>query len=134
MKKKMFDKKINLILFILLIILIAVTIVAIIIWQLTTKGVQKEVSYDDKITCKNYFESIAINFDLKKVKRDGEDTTLKEEFGITEEEENNILSSKENLRTFLSGSTFEISKQENNIIYIKNDYQTKKIIRLMQNR
>ena len=126
--KKLFEKKINIILIIALLILIVVTIVAIIIWQMTTKPLKEEVSYDDKIICKNYFESIAINLDVKKVKRDGTDTTLKEEFGVSEEEENDILSSKEKLREFLTGSTFEISKQEGNVIYIKNDYQTKKII------
>ena len=126
--KKLFEKKINLILFIVLIILVAVTIVAIIIWQRTVQPLKEEVSYDDKIICKNIFENISIDLDAKKVKRDGNDTTLKDEFGISEEEEENILSSKENLREFLSGSTFEISKQEGNIIYIKNDYQTKKII------
>ena len=98
--KKLFEKKINLILFIVLIILVAVTIVAIIIWQRTVQPLKEEVSYDDKIICKNIFENISIDLDAKKVKRDGNDTTLKDEFGISEEEEENILSSKENLREF----------------------------------
>ena len=126
--KKLFEKKINIVLIIALIILIVVTIVAVIIWKKTTTPLNENISYDDKLTCKNYFESIAINLDVKKAKRDGTDTTLKEEFGISEQEEQNILSSKENLREFFAGSTFEIYKQENNIIYIKNDYQTKRII------
>ena len=131
--KKLFEKKLNIVLIIVLIILIAVTIVAGVIWKKTTAPLKEEVSYDDKLTCKNYFESIAINLDVKKMKRDGIDTTLKEEFGISDEEEKNVLSSKESLREFLAGSTFEISKQENNIIYIKNDYQTKKIILISNN-
>lgn len=126
--KKLFEKKINIVLMVVLLILIAVTIAAIIIWKQTSASLKQDISYDDKLNTKNYFENIAINFDVKKAKRDGIDTTLKEEFGISEEEETYILSSKENLREFLSGSTYEISKQENNIVYIKNEYQTKKIL------
>lgn len=126
--KKLFEKKINIILMIVLLILIVVTIFAIIIWKRTSTSLNQDVSYEDKLNTKNYFENIAINFDVKKAKRDGTDTTLKEEFGITEEEEAYVLSSKENLREFLSGSTYEIARQDNNIVYIKNEYQTKKIL------
>lgn len=126
--KKLFEKKINIVLIVVLLVLIAVTIIAFIIWKQTSASLKKDVSYDDKLNTKNYFENIAINFDVKRTKRDGADTTLKEEFGISEEEEAYILSSKENLREFLSGSTYEIARQDNNIVYIKNDYQTKKII------
>ena len=126
--KKLFEKKVNIVLMVALVLLIVVTVIAIIIWKKTSSSLHQDISYDDKLNTKNYFESIAINFDLKKVKRDGVDTTLKEEFGISEEEEANILNSKENLREFISGSTYEISKQENNILYIKNYYQTKKIL------
>ena len=126
--KKIFDKKINIVLTVVLVLLIVVTIVAIAIWKKTSASLNQDISYEDKLNTKNYFENIAINFDVKKVKRDGADTSLKEEFGISEDEEAEILSSKENLRTFLSGSTYEISRQDNNIVYIKNEYQTKQIL------
>lgn len=130
--KKIFEKKINVILIIALAILVVVTIAAVVIWQVTTKNVKQEISYEDKVNCNNYFENIAINLDLKRVKRDGQDTTLKEEFGISESEENNILSSEVNIREFFQNSSFEVSKKEN-IMYIKNDFQTKKIIVISDN-
>ncbi len=130
--KKIFEKKINVILIIALAILVVVTIAAVVIWQVTTKNVKQEISYEDKVNCNNYFENIAINLDLKRVKRDGQDTTLKEEFGISESEENNILSSEVNIREFFQNSSFEVSKKEN-IMYIKNDFQTKKIIVIADN-
>ena len=89
--KKIFEKKINVILIIALAILVVVTIAAVVIWQVTTKNVKQEISYEDKVNCNNYFENIAINLDLKRVKRDGQDTTLKEEFGISESEADKFL-------------------------------------------
>lgn len=126
--RKIFEKKINIILLGVLVILVVVTIVAVVIWKKNSESLHKDISYEDKLNTKNYFENIAINFDVKKVKRDGTDTTLKEEFGISDEEEINILSSKETLKEFLSGSTYHITKQDNNIVYINNEYQTKKIL------
>ena len=126
--KKLFEKKINIVLMVVLAILIVVTIVAMIIWIKTSASANQEVSLEDKLNSRKYFESLAVNLDVKRVKRDGIDTSLIEMFGISKEDEENILSSRENLIDFFSGSTYEIYRQENNIIYIKNDYQTKKII------
>ena len=126
--KKIFEKKLNIVIVVVVIILLLVSAFAIIIWRKTSASLHQDVSYEDKLNTKNYFENIAINFDVKKVKRDGTDTTLKEEFGISESEEATILSSIDNLREFLSGSTYEIARKENNIVYIKNEYQTKKIL------
>lgn len=126
--KKLFEKKINIVLMVVLAILIVVTIVAMIIWIKTSASANQEVSLEDKLNSRKYFESLAVNLDVKRVKRDGIDISLIEMFGISKEDEENILSSRENLIDFFSGSTYEIYRQENNIIYIKNDYQTKKII------
>lgn len=126
--KKIFKSKVNVILAITLVILIIVTVIALLIWQMTSRTSNGEESLEDKLNSRKYFESLAINLEVKKAKRDGIDTSLMELFGISKEEEERILSSKENLIDFFSGSTYEIYRQENNIIYIKNDYQTKKII------
>ena len=126
--KKMFEKNINKALIIAIIVLVIVTIIAGIIWYVKVRQEKEEISYEDKIICKNYFDEIAINLDLKKVKRDGIDTTFQEEFGISKEDESYILSSKENLQNFFNDSTFEITREEKNIVYIRNLYQTKKII------
>lgn len=131
--KKIFKSKVNIVLVISLIILIVVTIIALLIWQMTSKSSNQEISLEDKLSSRKYFETLAVNLDVKRVKRDGIDTSLVEMFGISKEDEQNILSAKENLMNFFSGSTYEIFRQENNIIYIKNDYQTKKIIVLSPN-
>ena len=86
-----------------------------------------EISYDDGLTCKNYFTEITINLSTTEVKRDEIDSSLREEFGITEEEENIAFSSSEEMRKLLSNSVFDISENGQNFT-IKNLYQTKSII------
>lgn len=86
-----------------------------------------EISYDDGLTCKNYFTQITINIGTKEVKRDEIETSLKEEFNITEEQETLSFSSNDEMRKLLSNSVFEIS-ENGQIFTIKNPYQTKSII------
>ena len=85
------------------------------------------ISYDDGITCKNYFSKITINMETKEVKRDEIDSSLKEEFDITDEAENMAFNSKEEMKKLLSNSVFEITENDK-ILEIKNPYQTKSII------
>ena len=75
---------------------------------------------------KNYFCKITVDFNKKRVKRDNIQTTLIEEFGITEDEEKLAFSSIEEFEKLLKKSVFEFSV-ENQIYTIKNKYQTKKI-------
>ena len=88
---------------------------------------QPEISYDDGITCKNYFTQITINLSNKEVKRDNKETSLKEEFNLSDEEENLAFSSMDEMRKLLSNSVFDIS-ENGQTFTIKNLYQTKSII------
>ena len=88
---------------------------------------QPEISYDDGITCKNYFKQITINLSNKEVKRDNKETSLKEEFNLSDEEENLAFSSMDEMRKLLSNSVFDIS-ENGQTFTIKNLYQTKSII------
>ena len=88
---------------------------------------QPEIYYDDGITCKNYFTQITINLSNKEVKRDNIETSLKEEFNLSDEEENLAFSSMDEMRKLLSNSVFDIS-ENGQTFTIKNLYQTKSII------
>ena len=88
---------------------------------------QPEISYDDGVTCKNYFKQITINLSNNEVKRDNIDTSLKEEFNLSNEEENLAFSSMDEMRKLLSNSVFDIS-ENGQTFTIKNLYQTKSII------
>ena len=88
---------------------------------------QPEISYDDGITCKNYFTQITINLSNKEVKRDNIETSLKEEFNLSDEEENLAFTSMDEMRKLLSNSVFDIS-ENGQTFTIKNLYQTKSII------
>lgn len=88
---------------------------------------QPEISYDDGITCKNYFTQITINLSKKEVKRDNIETSLKEEFNLSDDEENLAFSSMDEMRKLLSNSVFDIS-ENGQTFTIKNLYQTKSII------
>ena len=48
-----------------------------------------EISYDDGLTCKNYFTQITIDIGTKEVKRDNIETSLKEEFYYDDAQINN---------------------------------------------
>ena len=106
-------------------IVIAVILIIIAITFLIIKiNQKKEISYDDGVTCKNYFTKITIDINSKEVKRDEIETTLKEEFNITEEQENQLYSSSDEMRKYLSNSVFNISEKGKNFTN-ENPNQTK---------
>lgn len=107
-------------------ILIIIALAIVIIWLIKLNK-KPDISYDDTLTCNNYFEKITIDLNKRKVKRDSFETTLKDEFNITEEKENLLLSSEEELRNFFADSTFRVDF-EDNLFKITNEFQTKKII------
>ena len=114
--------KVLLIIAILLIIMAIIVTVIYFVWQS-----EEEETYEDKVTANNYFAEITIDLEEKTVERDEEETTLVNEFGVTEEEETTILSSEEELRNFFMDSTFEVQVKDG-VAHITNDYQTKKLI------
>ena len=118
-------KKLNKILLIIALVMIVILIIAIILYINFTR--EEEIIYEDKISAKNYFEEIVVDLETKEVTRDDIDTSWQNEFEISEEQANLLLSSVEEITTFFSGTTFEVGIQEQNV-YIKNPYQTKKII------
>lgn len=101
--------------------------IAICICLIIKLNKKKEISYDDGIVGKNYFKEITIDMKSKTVKRDNKETSLKEEFDISEEQENTAFSSIDEMKNLLSNSVFDITA-ENQKITIKNPYQTKSII------
>ena len=70
---------------------------------------------------------ITINLSNKEVKRDNIETSLKEEFNISDDEENLAFSSMDEMRKLLSNSVFDVS-ENGQTFTIKNLYQTKSII------
>ncbi len=117
---------INKILIIVAIVLVVIAIVSV-ITIIILKNQKQEISYKDTITNKNYFSQITINLNTKEVKRDEEETTMTQEFDISEEKENLILSSREELINFFANSTYEVEFTEETA-KITNKFQTKKII------
>ena len=101
---------------------IVLLIIGIILLIKLSKG--PKISYEDGIVCKNYFTEITIDLKNKKVKRDDIETSLLKEFEITEEQENLGFTSEEEMKNLFSNSTFEINV-ENQVVKIKNPYQTK---------
>lgn len=120
-------KKLNKILLISAIVLVILSIIIGIILYLNAKNKKEQELYEDTVVCNNYFTQITVDFTKKEVKRDNIHTTMQKEFNVTEEQENVILSSQEELQNFLLGTVFEIQIKED-IAYITNKYQTKKII------
>ncbi len=86
-----------------------------------------EISYEDGIIGKNPFIEITIDLANKEVKRDNVDSSLRDEFNITEEQENLAYASVEEMQNLLSNSVFDISIDGQKFT-IKNKYQTKKFI------
>lgn len=84
-----------------------------------------QISYQDKLVCKNYFCEIAIDLNTKQVKRDNIQSSLVEEFGITGDKANSVFSSQEEMQKFLSDSVFDVSL-ENGVFKVKNKFQTKR--------
>ena len=119
-------KKLNKILSITAITL-AVTAVIVTIIYILTKNKKQEIVYEDRIINNKYFIDISINLEKRTVSRDNNKTTLKDEFNISEDTENEILQSEENIRNFFQNTVYEIQNIEGTI-HIKNEYQTKKLI------
>ena len=88
---------------------------------------KKEISYDDGLTCKNYFLQIKIDFNKKEVTRDEKESSLEEEFNISNEQANLAYSSIDEMRKMLANSVFDIS-ENGQVFTIKNLYQTKSLI------
>ena len=119
-------KQINTILIVIIVILLIITAGVGIALAVKSKE-NKEVVYEDKIVCKNYFEKITIDLSEKEVKRDTIETTLQEEFGISKEEEEQLLNSQDMLQNYFADTTFNVEIKDN-VATITNLYQTKKII------
>ena len=101
-------KQINRVLLILALIFVIV-ILAVVIVVLVKLSKKPPVSYDDVLVGKNYFKEITIDLSKSEVKRDGKKTKLQKEFDISEEEENSLFTSEEQLMSFLSKSSFSVS-------------------------
>lgn len=119
--------KINKILIITASVLAGIALIVTIIFFIISKEKENEIVYTDKLTCNNYFSQITIDLTNKEVKRDSKETSLKDEFGITEEQEKFVLSSRDELRNLFNGSNFDFNI-EDDIAYIKNIYQTKRLL------
>lgn len=118
--------KLNKILIVITIILVVITIICAISY-IIIKNKKTEESYEDRVIAKNYFMEMTIDLHKKEAKRDGNQINLKDEFDITEEQQNLILSSETELLNFFADSTFEVNIKEG-VAYITNKYQTKKLL------
>lgn len=108
-------------------IIVGIILIIIGIILLIKLNQKPDISYDDILVGKNYFKQITIDLNTKEVKRDNIETSLKEEFDISEEQENLVFSSEEEMKKFLSDSVFDVSTDKQ-IFTIKNPFQTKNII------
>ena len=115
-----------------ILIIIAATLVVIAIAVVVTYGVisskkNQSLDYTDTIISKNYYVEITIDTESKKVKRDQTETTLQEEFGISDSQAETLLNSTGDLINYFENSTIEVEMQ-NRIIHLKNPYQTKTLL------
>lgn len=100
-----------------------ILIIALIIFIIKISQ-KPEISYDDKIVANTYFSEIKIDFNNKKVTKDGNKVSLSEVLNITKDQEEMVFTTEEELKKLLNDSAFDIST-ENQIYTIKNPYQTK---------
>ena len=119
--------KLNKILLIVVIVLVVIAIIAITFYVISNNKKQEKINYEDTIIGKNYFSEIIIDLESKNVKRDNKETTLQEEFGISEEHTDLILSSKEELQRYFENSTIDVEVGEKEAI-LRNKYQTKTLL------
>ena len=108
-------------------IIVGIIVISLGIYFIKKIGHKEEISYEDGIVCKNFFKEIIIDTSLKKVTRDGKDTTMVEEFAISKELEDTLFSNQEEMKKFLANSVFDVSF-DNNTFKIQNLYQRKCII------
>lgn len=119
--------KTNKILIITASVLAGIALIVTIVFFIISKEKENEIVYADKLTCNNFFSQITIDLTSKEVKRDSKETSLKDEFGITEEQEKFVLSSRDELKSLFDGSNFDFNI-EDDTAYIKNRYQTKRLL------
>jgi len=120
--------KLNKILIIVAIVLVIIAIVVMASYAIiSTKQKSQKIDFTDTVIGKNYYVEITIDTENKKVKRDKIDTTLQEEFGISDSQAEELLNSTGELIKYFENSTIEVEMQ-NRIIYLKNPYQTKTIL------
>ena len=103
-------------------IIVGIILIIIGIILLIKLNQKPDISYDDILVGKNYFKQITIDLNTKEVKRDNIETSLKEEFDISEEQENLAFSSEEemkNAKTSIISSIQTIDEeQDTEIIYL----------------
>lgn len=105
-----------------------VSIIIMIVYIIMKNNSNKQiVSYDDTIIGKNYFVDIIIDTEAKTIKRDKKETTLQEEFGISDSKAEIMLYSPGDVISYFENSTVEV-ELDNTKIHLKNPYQTKTLI------
>lgn len=119
-------RKMSKILIIISLILVIV-VLGIIIGVLIKLNKKPQISYDDKMVCKEYFKEIRVDLSNGKVYKDGKKTTLNKVYDITEEMEKLALTSEEQLRNLFSDTTVSIVV-EDGIYKITDQFQTKRFI------
>lgn len=112
---------------------VLIMICLILFLVLRNKEIVEIISYEDKFEQLSYFEEISIDLTNKAVKKDGIETTLKDIIDISEEQEKSILASRDELANFFMGTTYDL-RIENDMAYINNTYQTKKLIVLSKKK
>lgn len=120
--------KLNKILIIVTAILVLLAIICIVAYSIvTSKKQENDLDFKDTIIGKNYYVDITVDTETKKVKRDQFDSSLQEEFGISDSKAEQLLNSTGDLINYLENSTNEVEMQ-NKVIHIKNPFQTKTLI------
>lgn len=120
--------KLNKILIIVAAVLVIVAIICIVVYSISLRNKQAvDLDFKDTIIGNNYYVEITVDTESKKVKRDQIETSLQEEFGISDSKAEELLNSTGDLITYFENSTNEVEMQ-NKIIHIKNPYQTKTIL------
>ena len=120
--------KLNKILIIVTAILVLLAIICIVAYSIVaSKKQENDLDFKDTIIGKNYYVDITVDTETKKVKRDQFDSSLQEEFGISDSKAEQLLNSTGDLINYLENSTNEVEMQ-NKVIHIKNPFQTKTLI------
>ena len=120
--------KLNKILIIIAAILVLVAIICIVVYSIVAgKKQDDELDFRDTIIGKNYYVDITIDTETKKVKRDQIDTSLQEEFGISDQKAEELLNTTGDLINYFENSTNEV-EMRNKVIHIKNPFQTKTLL------
>ena len=120
--------KLNKILIIITIVLVAVAVITGIIFFLTKEKEKKpDLNYVDTISAQHLFEKITIDRSNGEIKRDEEQSSLKDSLGIEDTQVLAIINSMEQLTEFFANTPIEVSEVENEVV-LKDPYQTKNII------